>query len=256
MQAAIEKATGLPLSKVPNFLDRYVSELTAAGIGEPQDIGHVATTVGSAGEAAMHRAIDTLYGDASMPEGGRAKDLPAEPVKPSAPGMERFAPETGTLGLSREDLPQITAQHHGPMVNFLNARGIAHEVHQLDPAVLKPSQAEFSPEKVKALAGKDTGAILVSSDGYVLDGHHRWLAATEAGAPIKSIVLQASIRDLIDHAKEFPSANTAEESAREGEAHAKPLRLTKEQQREAAKRAGPDAGASALALMEVETPLQ
>ncbi len=139
----------------------------------------------------------------------------------ASPGMERFAPETGTLGLARDALPQVQADHHGPLVNFLAARGIAHEVHMLDPAELKPTQAEFSPEKVRALAGRDIGdgSILVSQDGYVLDGHHRWLAKKKAGEPIKAIVLQAPVRELIDHVKEFPSAN-AEKAQGEAAANA------------------------------------
>jgi N12 class adenine-specific DNA methylase len=124
-----------------------------------------------------------------------------------------FTPESGTKAVPRADMPQIKAEHRGAMVNFLNARGITHESDVEVPAVdLKPTQAEFSPakvEKAKAFAGGDR-SILVSSDGYVLDGHHQWLAKREAGEPVKVIRLGAPIEKLIAEVKEFPSAQAAE----------------------------------------------
>jgi hypothetical protein len=118
-------------------------------------------------------------------------------------------------------MPQIRSEDHGALVNFLNAREVPHEIHMLPAEELKPTQATFDPEKVKAMAGvKGERAVLASSDGYILDGHHQWMAAKAAGEPVKTIVLDASIRDLIAHAKEFPSARTAEESAREAQTQA------------------------------------
>jgi hypothetical protein len=48
-------------------------------------------------------------------------------------------------------MPQIKAEHRGAMVNFMNARGIAHQEETVPAASLKPTQAEFSREKVKRL---------------------------------------------------------------------------------------------------------
>lgn len=124
-----------------------------------------------------------------------------------------FAPESGTKGVPRADMPQIKAEHRGAMVNFLNARGIAHASDVEIPAAdLKPTQAEFSPSKVgkaQAFEGGDR-SILVSSDGYVLDGHHQWLAKLDAGLPVKAIRLDAPIDKLMEEVRQFPSASTAE----------------------------------------------
>lgn len=119
-----------------------------------------------------------------------------------------FAPESGTLAVPRAEMPQIKAEHRGAMVNFLNARGIQHEEQTVPAASLKPTQAEFSREKVdraKAFTGGDR-SILVSSDGHVLDGHHQWLAKRGSGADVKVIRLKAPIRELLDTVAEFPSA--------------------------------------------------
>lgn len=123
-----------------------------------------------------------------------------------------FPPDTGTLGVPRADMPQIRAEHRGAMTNFLNARGIEHEQVEVPAESLKPTQAEFSLDKVLKAQQFDGGnrSILVSSDGYVLDGHHQWLAAVDAGEPVKAIRLDAPIAELLQAVKEFPSATLAD----------------------------------------------
>lgn len=120
-----------------------------------------------------------------------------------------FAPETGTLNTPRSEMPQIKAEHRGAMVNFMKARGIEHSTEEVPADSLKPTQAEFSPSKVKKALGFDGGdrSILVSSDNHVLDGHHQWLAKREKGEDIKVIRLNAPIKQLIDLAHEFPSSS-------------------------------------------------
>jgi len=123
-----------------------------------------------------------------------------------------FAEQSGTKQVPRANMPQIKAEHRGAMVNFLNARGITHQDESVPAASLKPTQGEFSRKKVeqaKAYTGGNR-SILVSSDNHVLDGHHQWLAAREAGEDVKVIRLGAPIEDLLTAAAEFPSSTTAE----------------------------------------------
>ena len=121
-----------------------------------------------------------------------------------------FAPETDTLNIPRAEMPQIKAEHRGAMVNFMKARGIEHSTEEVPADSLKPTQAEFSPAKVKKALGFEGGdrSILVSSDNHVLDGHHQWLTKREKGEPIKVIRLNAPIKELIKLAHEFPSSET------------------------------------------------
>lgn len=125
-----------------------------------------------------------------------------------------FDPSTGTKGVPRAEMPQIKSVHRGAMVNFLNARGITHEEVEVDPASLKPTQAEYSPEKVRKAMGFTDGdrSILISSDGHVLDGHHQWLAKAEGGQPVRAIRLNAPIDQLLQTVSEFPSATTSSAS--------------------------------------------
>lgn len=129
-----------------------------------------------------------------------------------ADGWHAFTPESGTKGVPRADMPQIKAVHRGAMVNFLAARGITHETVELPAGSIKPTQTEFSPEKVeKARKFSDTDrSILISSDGHVLDGHHQWLAKLADDAPIKAIRLDALIDQLLPVVREFPSATVAD----------------------------------------------
>lgn len=126
-------------------------------------------------------------------------------------GWAAFAPESGTKAVPRAQMPQIKAEHRGAMVNFMNARGIAHQEETVPAASLKPTQAEFSREKVKKALGYEGGdrSILVSQDGHVLDGHHQWMAAREQGKDVKTIRLDAPIDQLLEAAHEFPSSSTS-----------------------------------------------
>lgn len=126
-------------------------------------------------------------------------------------GWKAFTPESGTLSVPRAEMPQIKAEHRGAMTNFMNARGVSHAAEEVPADSLRPTQAEFSPAKVRQALGYTGGdrSILVSSDNYVLDGHHQWLAKRQAGEPVKVIRLNAPIRQLIALAHEFPSSTTA-----------------------------------------------
>lgn len=119
-----------------------------------------------------------------------------------------FGPQSGTLGIPRAEMPQIKAEHRGAMMGFLKARGIDGQQESIPSAAIKPTQAEFSPAKVKQAIDYQGGnrSIIVSADGYVVDGHHQWLAAREKGEPIQAIRLDQNIGDVLAALKDMPSA--------------------------------------------------
>lgn len=134
-------------------------------------------------------------------------------VRPDG-GWKKFPKETGTLGVPRAEMPQVKNEHRGAMVNFLNARGVGHEAVEVDAAQLKPTQAEFSPEKVEKAKNEDgKRSILISSDGHIIDGHHQALAHAQKGEPVKAIKLDAPAAELIPLVNEFPSSATDTASA-------------------------------------------
>lgn len=137
-----------------------------------------------------------------------------------------FPTESGTLGVPRAQMPQIKSEHRGALVQYLKARGVEHEQMLVRPSSLKPTQAEYSPAKVeKAREWSAEGpnrSILVSGDGYVLDGHHQWQQALE-DAPDEAypvIKFDADARELLPLIHDFPSSTVNRES--EGGAKAEP----------------------------------
>lgn len=140
-----------------------------------------------------------------------------------ADGFERFAPETGTLGIPRAEMPQVPSQSHGALVNHLNAQGIEHETKMVPADELKPTQAEFSPEKVEqAKEANGDRAVIVSSDGHIIDGHHQALAAKDEGKDVKAIVLDAPVDQALEAVKNSPSAQSEQPAEA---APARPKRL-------------------------------
>ncbi|HGP0016737.1 TPA: PLxRFG domain-containing protein [Pseudomonas aeruginosa] len=136
--------------------------------------------------------------------------VPSIEGKDIGEGWAEFSKESGTVGIPRADMPQIKVEHRGAMVNFLSARGVQHQEETVPADTLKPTQAEFSRDKVAKAKDFEGGnrSILVSREGNVLDGHHQWMAARDNGEEVRVIRLDAPIRDLVKLAHEFPSSTT------------------------------------------------
>lgn len=153
----------------------------------------------------------------------RAKLEQAKGRRESPTGQWRaFPPDMGSLGIPRAEMPQIKGEHRGAFIQFLKGRGIeASEQHEVDAAKLKPTQAEFSMAKVEGFLKKGLGSgrsVLVSSDGYVLDGHHQWMAHAAANQDIPVITLNAPMRELLKAAHEFPSVQRSEGASNDPDA--------------------------------------
>ncbi len=135
---------------------------------------------------------EPALGEATVPE-----KVPAANSKE----WKAFAPETGTLAIPRSIMPQIAAGNRAAMVNLLKAHGIDYVKADMKPADLKPTQAEYSTEKLaRAMAYEGTPrAILVSSDNHVVDGHHQYLAALKSApnSPIPVFKIKAPIMHVL-----------------------------------------------------------
>lgn len=178
---------------------RRLTPPTREQVAEAESIGLV--------DADKYRTIGALEDGMGMQRKRNSQSIEGKDIDGN---WSEFSKESGTQGVPRAEMPQIKAEHRGAMVNFLNARGIEHQEDTVPSASLKPTQAEFSREKVakaKAYQGGNR-SILVSGDGHVLDGHHQWMAAREKGEDVKVIRLNAPITDLLTAAREFPSSTT------------------------------------------------
>lgn len=84
-----------------------------------------------------------------------------------------------TLGVPRRHMPQIDEDHYKELFKYLFSKGVKVKKVTVDARDLDSTQSEFSDKGIeKSMTnGKMNKPIIISSDNYVLDGHHRWLAA-------------------------------------------------------------------------------
>ena len=147
--------------------------------------------------------------------GGADMGVSSEEIVPrGSADWEQFSEDSGTLGIPRSAMPQIKRKDRGSFIQYLASKGIASEKTTVPASDLRPTQAEYSPAKVARFAdsGLMNGArdVLISSDGYVLDGHHQAVAHRNAGTEVPVIRLDAPIRELLKAADEFPSVRRSE----------------------------------------------
>lgn len=121
----------------------------------------------------------------------------------------------GGLGIKRTDMPQIKGEDKPEFFNWLTKRGVMFMPTKKKAADLEPTQADLNEEKMGQMADAITAGTfskgtppLVSSDGYVLDGHHRWGAYKKADDQhqFDVVVVDQPIRELLETVREFPKA--------------------------------------------------
>lgn len=115
--------------------------------------------------------------------------------------------------IPRHYLPQIPSDRLEDFREFLNGQGIRVKLVRLPIDTLKPIQKHINRAKVEALKDdpiKLKNPLIVSKGGYVLDGHHRWVAEKELGEQDKIMCLQChcSVRELVEMGHQFDGSFT------------------------------------------------
>lgn len=113
----------------------------------------------------------------------------------------------------RSDMPQILGDSHEDFLKFLedNEIGFILSDNNSRPETLKATQNEFNVDKILTISKKLENAedlvgtpIISTNDGYVLDGHHRWIAYLSMGMTLPSLIrVDMGIEDLLDKVKDF-----------------------------------------------------
>lgn len=118
----------------------------------------------------------------------------------SSPASERPA-----INIPRKDMPQIPINRRGRFRRWLESEGVSVSINELRPDTLTPSQADlWDTALVGARKHTRTRNIIVSNDGYILDGHHQWAAAKEKGKDkIAVAVIDLPVRDALAKMHEF-----------------------------------------------------
>jgi hypothetical protein len=131
--------------------------------------------------------------------------------------MKRFAtfiqekieiPRTGNLGFKRKEMPQVEGKNIPKFLDFLKSEGIKYTEKLTDSKKLRPTQSQFNQDKIQSMIdsidSKKQNPIMVSKDGYVLDGHHRWLAHYNLDRKMPVVEIDLKINDAIDKMHDFP----------------------------------------------------
>jgi hypothetical protein len=104
--------------------------------------------------------------------------LPRHKMKLTTLLEEIINPE-GSLGISRDEMPQIDGEHIGEFLDYVSDEGKDYEKCSVPAGELQPSQNELDTDKADKIWNEDAAfenPLIISQDNYILDGHHRWLA--------------------------------------------------------------------------------
>lgn len=121
-----------------------------------------------------------------------------------------FNPKS-SLGLKRKDMPQIEDKDQEHFFKWLSSHGVKNSKGMMDPNQIRPSQSEINVDASQALADshspKLSKPVIISRDGYVIDGHHRWLAHTILkNKSINIIKVDMDAKKLIELMKTYDKA--------------------------------------------------
>jgi len=107
--------------------------------------------------------------------------------------------------VARLSMPQIKNIPH--FINYINHLGIKTEekvISNIDS--YSPTQFDFDQDKVDRIIEDDekrSKPILVSSDGYILDGHHSYQAASQSGLAATVIEIDLNINKALKLAIDY-----------------------------------------------------
>ena len=125
--------------------------------------------------------------------------------------IEKPKPED-TMGITRDKMPQVKSTDYDEYKSYLKKNGVTLTSQVVSAKDLKPIQKEFSDQGVerqltknKKYDGQNPKPLLASSDSWIIDGHHRWLAALNTGRDINILRANVDVHELLSLTLKFPS---------------------------------------------------
>jgi hypothetical protein len=118
--------------------------------------------------------------------------------------MVEVAKFNNSIGIPRNELPQIDFKYYDDILNNLEKDGIEFKIGKLPCNKLKPSQDNLNKEKVQSMldneAYNEDRTLFISKEGYIVDGHHTWAAkySYDKNMPIKVVLVKMNIVDLVN----------------------------------------------------------
>lgn len=120
----------------------------------------------------------------------------------------------GNFGIPRSSMPQIDVDLIPSFMEFLEDNEVDVEFDRVPANMLSLTQSEFNKGKVlklmRAIRRDDEKVkrIFISSDGYVVDGSHRFIAALNIHrrTPVSVTRINMPIMDILKLTKRFHKA--------------------------------------------------
>lgn len=124
---------------------------------------------------------------------------------------EVITPEI-SLGIKREDMPQIQADKKETFKKYLLDNGIEYVMGSVPANALVPSQCELETDKADDIWKNNKAfedSIIISDDNYLLDGHHRWLAVVQndPSAEMECLIIGADAKKALEIMHDFEHAD-------------------------------------------------
>jgi dephospho-CoA kinase len=121
-----------------------------------------------------------------------------------------FVPRN-SLGVKRKDMPQIEDKDQDHFFKWLSSKGISHSKVSISPDSIKPSQSEINLDAANDLVDTNSPKLLkpviVSSDSYLMDGHHRWMAnIIKKTKSIPAIKVNMKATELLSTMRDYDKA--------------------------------------------------
>lgn len=109
--------------------------------------------------------------------------------------------------IPRDEMPQIALDDVDMFSQYLQRNGVKTTLCDMSAKELYPTQNEFDEDKVAKLVDDYTSwvntPILISSNLYIIDGHHRWLACSEMKVPVLCRRFEIRHKQLLQMAREY-----------------------------------------------------
>ena len=119
-----------------------------------------------------------------------------------------------SLNIPRSKMPQIKSTDVRDFIKFLKNKGIAVSSKPFLVNSIKMTQRDINKDKVKSLMQSDKSSlakpVIISSDRYILDGHHRVLALynIDKNFKLNTIYVDIPIEQLLTISHEYPKSFT------------------------------------------------